>query len=164
MQTDTVRLRPTSEADLDFVLATEQHEENRPFVGQWSYERHHAACSDPDVAHLIIEHAADGRAGGYVILYGVTNPDDSVELRRIAVADKGQRLGRTALQLIKRFVFEDLQAHRLWLDVRDHNIRARRLYESEGFLVEGTLRDGTKIGERYESLVLMSILEHEYQT
>ncbi|MEX0786051.1 MAG: GNAT family protein [Dehalococcoidia bacterium] len=164
MQTEAVRLRPTTEDDLDFVLKTEQHEENSPFVGQWPREQHRAACNDPDAAHLIIERIGEDRPGGYVILGGLTSPDDCVELRRIAVADKGQRLGKTALQLIKRFVFEELQAHRLWFDVLEHNIRARRLYESEGFLVEGTLRDANRAGDRYESLVLMSMLEHEYQT
>ena len=164
LQTDSVRLRPTTADDLDFVVQTEQDEDNRPFVGQWPRERHRDTCAEPNAAHLIIETIADRRAVGYVILTGLGDANETVELLRIVVSDKGQGHGRATLQLIKRFVFEELMAHRLWLDVRDHNIRARRLYESEGFLVEGTLRESTKVGERFESLVIMSMLAHEYQT
>ena len=36
----------------------------------------------------------------------------------------------------------DLRTRRLWLDVRANNPRAKRLYEAEGFAVEGTGADG----------------------
>jgi RimJ/RimL family protein N-acetyltransferase len=66
------------------------------------------------------------------------------------------------LRLIKNLAFEQLHAHRLWLDVKDFNYIARRLYEKEGFIVEGILRECIKVGDRFESLVLMSTLQSEY--
>lgn len=59
-------------------------------------------------------------------------------------------------------MFEKLRAHRLWLDVKEHNRTARLLYESIGFVVEGVLRDCIQVQQTYESLVIMGILEHEY--
>jgi RimJ/RimL family protein N-acetyltransferase len=64
---------------------------------------------------------------------------------------------------MKQVVFEQFHAHRLWLDVRDFNTRARALYESEGFVVEGTLRECQKWQGYYSSLVVLSILEEEWR-
>ena len=74
---------PTSEIDLDFVLAAERDPENARFVSQWSRDE-----------------------------------------------------------------------HRLWLDVMDHNPRARHLYASEGFTHEGTLREALFREGRFVSLHL----------
>ena len=68
----------------------------------------------------------------------------------------------TKPQLIKQQAFEQLGAHRLWLDVMAHNDRARNLYRSEGFLEEGTLRECMLVGGEFVSLVIMSMLEDEY--
>jgi diamine N-acetyltransferase len=63
--------------------------------------------------------------------------------------------------IIKK-VFEEYGAHRLWLDVFDDNQRARYFYKSVGFKEEGVLRDAVRRGDRYDSLVIMSILAGEY--
>jgi RimJ/RimL family protein N-acetyltransferase len=159
----TVRLRPTEEDDLDFVLAVERSEENARFVGQWAREDHRGALSNDDVAHLIIEAVADGRPVGYLILTGLADPDRSVRLRRMTIAEKGEGFGREALRLIKGLTFGRFGAHRLWLDVRDGNEWARHLYESEGFVFEGTLREASRVGGQFVALHVLSILEHEYK-
>ena len=78
------------------------------------------------------------------------------------VAQKGQGYGRTVLRLVQERSFGELGAHRLWLDVKEGNARARGLYEFEGFVQEGVLRDSSWTGEVHETLVVMSILESEY--
>lgn len=101
---------------------------------------------------------------GYVILVGLEDADLSINIKRLVVTDKSKGYGKQALRLIKKFAFEELQAHRLWLDVKDFNLRARYVYETGGFIVEGILRECIKTGDKFESLVLMSILAHEYYT
>ncbi len=49
-------------------------------------------------------------------------------------------------------------AHRVWLDVKPDNGRARRLYASLGFEEEGVLRDALRTEAGYESLILMAKL------
>jgi RimJ/RimL family protein N-acetyltransferase len=120
-----------------------------------------AALKDDDVVHLIIE--KDKSRVGYIILAGLKNQNQSIEFRRIVVTEKGGGIGREALRQIKQIAFEEFGAHRLWLDVKDFNERARRLYESEGFVTEGVLRDCIKKGDEWESLVLMSMLRQEYE-
>lgn len=158
-----LHLRPTTEDDLDFVLAVERDRENSRFVQQWTQQKHKEALQHQDLFHLIIECVAENILLGYIILAGLENPNQNIELRRIVVKTKGKGHGRKALRLIKKLAFEDLHAHRLWLDVKDFNDVARRLYESEGFVVEGILRECLKVGDSFESLVLMSMLQSEYQ-
>ena len=157
-----VRLRPTGEDDLDFVLREEGDEENRPFIGRWPRDRHLRALADEDVEHLISEDGG-GVPVGYAILTGIGDPGRIVCLKRLMVAEKGRGYGRAVLRLVKERAFGELGAHRLWLDVKEGNARARGLYESEGFVREGVLRDSLWTGEVHETLVVMSILESEYR-
>ena len=63
--------------------------------------------------------------------------------------------------------FRDLHAHRFWLDVKQLNTRALALYASEGFVEEGRLRESVRVSidgaDGYDSLVVMSMLDREYQ-
>ncbi|MCI0538920.1 MAG: GNAT family N-acetyltransferase [Verrucomicrobiales bacterium] len=159
-----VILRPTTTADLDFVLAAESDPENRRFVLQWPREQHIAAIDSSAFAHRIVEDARSGQSVGYMILMGLNGPHRSIEFRRLIITAKGCGYGRGAVRAIKRLAFEDLAAHRVWLDVKDFNHRARRLYESEGFQAEGLLRE-CYLGEAgFESVYVMSILQSEYRT
>jgi len=157
-----VRLRPTTEGDLAFVLREEDDEGNRPSIGRWPRGRHLEALADPDVEHSIVEDEG-GAPVGYAILTGVGDPGRVVCLKRLMVAEKGRGYGRAVLRLIRERAFGALGAHRLWLDVKEGNARARSLYESEGFVQEGVLRDSFWTGEVHETLVVMSILESEYR-
>ena len=70
--------------------------------------------------------------------------------------------GRESVRLLKQICFEKLKFHRLWLDVYDDNERAIKLYESEGFIKEATLRDNVKTEKGYRSQRIYSMLENEY--
>ncbi|WP_327884128.1 GNAT family N-acetyltransferase [Aneurinibacillus migulanus] len=161
-QLGNIRMRHTTENDLDFVLSTEQSEENSRFIIPWSMEKHASTFEDGDMIHAVLESPDETGIVGYAILSGLHNPNDSVELTRIVITEKGKGWGKKALHLIKEWVFEERKARRLWLDVKEYNTRARHVYEVEGFIVEGILRDCLKTDGEYESLVLMSMLAPEY--
>ena len=158
-----IQLRPAQETDLDFVLAVESANDNRPYIGQWSREQHHAVLTDPDHRFYIVERNPDHTPVGYVILQGLTDPNRTVQIRRIAITEKGKGYGRQTLRQAKQLAFKAFNTHRLWLDVKTYNPRAQHLYQSEGFVVEGTLRECLNMGDRFESLTLMSMLRHEYE-
>ena len=157
---DGLRLRRTTTADLDRVIAAENDADNRAFVGQWTHDQHSVALSDPTIAHLIIERAHDNSHVGHSIITDTDSP--TVYLKRIVITDKSKGYGHVALRLVKRLVFEGWSAHKLWLDVKDFNARARHLYRAEGFVEEGILRDHLKTADGYESLVVMAILRDGY--
>jgi diamine N-acetyltransferase len=159
-----IRLRRKLESDVDFVLDVELSDENSPFVIAWTHEQHKQALSNQDLLHLIVERCHDNKPIGYIILAGLEQQHQSIEFRRIVITEKGKGYGRESLRLVKKMLFEELFAHRLWLDVKDHNLRARHVYETEGFIVEGVLRECLKTGENFESLVILSMLQSEYQS
>jgi diamine N-acetyltransferase len=160
--TARARLRPTMTSDLEFVLSLESAPENLAFITPWERTQHEAAIRFPDFRHFIIEGGDGLDAVGFLILIGCRSQHQSLELKRMVVGSKGAGFGRAALRVAKKVAFDDLRAHRLWLDVNAGNARAQSLYDSEGFLVEGCLRDAVKVPGGYESMVVMSMLQGEF--
>ena len=164
---ERLRLRPTMLSDLDYVISVETDQQNLPFITPWERMQHEGAVRFPDFRHFIIEAGADGERAGFVILQGCRNPHRSVELKRIVLQPKGKGLGRACVRLLKQMAFRDLHAHRFWLDVKQANARALALYASEGFIEEGRLRESVRISsdgaDGYDSLIVMSMLDREYQ-
>jgi RimJ/RimL family protein N-acetyltransferase len=161
--TARVRLRPTMTSDLDYVVSLEQAPENSEFITPWERTQHEGAVRFPDFRHFIVEAGAAFDAAGFVILQGCRNPHGSVELKRIVLQPKGRGFGRACVRLLKQMAFRDLKAHRLWLDVKTLNHRATVLYVSEGFIEEGRLRESVRVAGGYDSLIVMSMLDREYQ-
>ncbi|MEO5686740.1 MAG: GNAT family protein [Burkholderiaceae bacterium] len=162
-----LRIRPTMLSDLDFVVSVEQDGRNLPFITPWERTQHEGAIRFPDSRHFIVEAGDDWAHVGFVILQGCRNPTRSVELKRIVLQTQGLGLGRACVRLLKQLAFRDLHAHRLWLDVKSLNTRALRLYEGEGFVEEGRLRESVRLGADdaagWDSLVVMAMLDREYQ-
>jgi diamine N-acetyltransferase len=176
--TPRIRLRPTLQSDLDYVVSLERDPENLPFITPWDRTQHEAAIRFPDMRHFIIEGGAGLESVGFLIVIGCRNPHQSMELKRMVVASKGQGLGRAALRVAKRVAFDDLGAHRFWLDVKSRNVRAKALYDSEGFVREGTLREAVRLQPRasslpagrdsqqaaqFDSLIVLSMLKDEFE-
>jgi RimJ/RimL family protein N-acetyltransferase len=167
MATEALRLRPTMLSDLDDVTAIETDAHNLPFITPWERTQHEAAIRIPDFRHFIIETGEGFGRAGFVILQGCRNPHRSVELKRIVLQPKGRGLGRQCVRQLKRMAFRDLHAHRFWLDIKGLNTRAQHLYRSEGFVDEGCLRESVRVSsdvaDGYDSLVVMSLLDREYE-
>lgn len=157
-----VRLRPTMQSDLEYVLSLERDPANLPYITPWERIQHEAAIRFPDFRHFIIECGPDLEAGGFLILVGCRNQHQSIELKRMVVQHKDRGFGRAALRVVKKIAFDDLGAHRFWLDVKKRNTRAKALYDSEGFTVEGELREAVKVHDGFDSLVVLSMLDSEF--
>jgi diamine N-acetyltransferase len=162
LQHARVRLRPTMQSDLDYVLTLERDPENLPYITPWEKIQHEAAIRFPDFRHFIIETGPELERGGFLILIGCRNQHQSIELKRMVVQTKHQGFGRSALREVKKIAFDDLGAHRFWLDIKKRNTRAQALYVSEGFVFEGELRQAVKVSDGYDSLIVMSMLQEEY--
>ncbi|MBD2101217.1 GNAT family N-acetyltransferase [Leptolyngbya sp. FACHB-261] len=156
-----MHLRPAQSEDLDFIVAQEARNEVAEFILPWSLAEHQINLQQLDKQYKIFE-SNQGEKQGYAILAGFQLPHQCIELTRIVIAQPGRGYGKTALRLLMQEVFVQHQAHRLWLDVFEHNQRARQVYESIGFQTEGKLREAVKRGEKYYPLVIMSILKYEY--
>lgn len=155
-----IKLTNSIENDIDKI--TELEISNNNFVNSYNKEKHFSLLTDSDCLHLSLRRLDNDNLVGHMLVFGVDGANYSLELRRIAINEKGQGFGREAIQLLKRLSFEELKFHRLWLDVYDDNKRAYNLYESEGFIKEGLLRDKFKTADGYRSQRVYSILENEY--
>ena len=114
--------------------------------------------TDPGDVLLAVE---DGEVAGYVRLNRASrfaSSDHVLAVNGIAVdpARQGRGVGRA---LIDAAIAEARRrgARRLTLRVFSPNDRARRLYESAGFVVEGVLRGEFFIAGRYVDDLLMAI-------
>ena len=151
----SIELRPTVPSDLAAVLKIEGDPEVSPWITCWPLERHLAALTSPDEAHLSVFSA--NRLAGFVLLAGLDSPDRVIELRRIAVADRGGGIGRAALTQTLDLAFGDLSAQRVWLDLLPDNDRAKHLYQSSGFTFERTLEGAHPSPDGPLDLLVMSI-------
>ena len=157
-----VAFKPTTKADLEFVLNSERHPDNSPYVKQWSRQQHLDALKDPNIRHFVVETAHDSKPVGYVIFVGLLDTDLCLELKRIVINEKRRGYGHDAVRLAMAYAFDQLCFHRVWLDVMKDNKRAYKVYRSLGFSVEGIHRQAARLGSSFKDLMVMSVLRREY--
>lgn len=158
---DKIKLINTVISDIDKIIEFEKL--NNQYVHQYTKNKHIDLLKDNDCLHLSIRRLDNDYLIGHMIIFGLCNSNLVLEFRRITVNEKGMGYGRDAIRLLKQLCFEKLGFHRLWLDVYDDNDKAINLYESEGFIKEGILRDNIKTENGYRSQRIYSIIENEYK-
>jgi len=98
---------------------------------------------------------------GHAELNNIDYKNTSARICRILVGEKQYRnkgYGKAIINELVRFVFEDLNFHRLDLAVYDFNQQAINCYKDCGFEIEGLFIDNKKVGNGYWSTYNMSII------
>lgn len=158
-----IAFEPMTDADVDAVQAVEASAYAHP----WSRKHFHDSLQSGHPAMMLLGEALPGdvihpeRADGRVLLgYLVAMPGvDEVHLLNITVAPAHQRMGWARFMLDALALWSRAQgAQWLWLEVRQSNLPARRLYESHGFAQVG-LRKGYYPNGKFqrEDAVVMSL-------
>lgn len=75
----------------------------------------------------------------------------------------GQGLGRDAVLALLIVAFEELGMERVELTLLAENRRAQRVYESCGFILEGTLRGRSYRGGAWHDTAVMSVSRADYE-
>ncbi len=78
-------------------------------------------------------------------------------------AHRGKGYGYEAMLLVLRFVFHEINLHRVQLNVFSYNAHAQRLYERLGFQREGVWREALLRDGVYHDLILYGLLAHEWE-
>lgn len=151
-------LRPTTPDDLHDLSAWETEPDTSRWLGETGNSWHTRALADLDQEHVIAEDGDD--VVGFAVLAGLRG-GEGVELRRMAVAPahRGSGRGRALLQAVLVRAYQHHCAQTVWLDVKEHNRRARSLYESAGFVVRETL--GNAITEPDGTASNLVIMVHQ---
>ena len=157
-----IHFEKTTTADIPTIIAMEKDAENVDYIFQYNVKEHQEAIDSEDLQHLkVVDN--QGVIVGFLILSGLKLQEDNLELKRIVINQKGKGYGKQTLKMLQYLAFQKLNAHRLWLDVFDDNLRAIHVYKSVGFVKEGTKRECVKSQNGYRNLIFMSILKSEYQ-
>lgn len=162
---DRLRLRrAAAKADLDYIIDLEYAAENVKFIVPFDRDFHEKIINDSKASiDIIVEEIATGEKVGYLLLTGLKTDAKEAEWTHVIIGKKGQGYGHEAMKLLKKLVFAELKFHRAWLDCKDYNERALHLYESEGMVREALLRETIITNGVYENLVVLGILDREYE-
>ncbi len=151
-----VRVRRATAGDLAAVAAIER----QCFADPWTEQGFASSLALPQARFLLAEEvarsSAPGEPGGAVLVGYVVAlvVGDEAEVADLAVAPSARRRGIAGM-LLDRFIAEAVESGvaRLFLEVREGNAAARRLYESRMFSEVGRRR-GYYNGPREDALVL----------
>jgi len=116
-----------------------------------------------DLVAFGIRMKGSGKLIGVCQLTGINGVSRSADLQiRLGVAtSRGKGLGREAVQQLVAFGFDDLNLHRIALQVFATNTRAIKTYEAAGFRHEGTFREAAFIDGHFVDVRVMAMLEDE---
>jgi RimJ/RimL family protein N-acetyltransferase len=154
-----VEVRPASPADEE-PLAVLDRAAWTPFSSPGPLDEDEPFFNERNPVDSVLVAVVEGEVAGYVRVNRSTrfsSSDHVLTINGIAVdpAVQGRGVGRA---LIDAAIAEACRrgARRLTLRVFSPNERARRLYESAGFVVEGVLREEFFLEGRYVDDVLMA--------
>ena len=158
-----LRLRRAEIADIDYICALQAAEENSDYIVPFSREDHERTVTQAQASMDLIVEEHGGELVGYLHVTGLRLETKEQEWTHVIIAKKGCGYGHEAMKLLKAWAFEDMGAHRAWLDCKDYNARALHLYESEGMVREALIRETILHRGVYENLVILGILDREYR-
>lgn len=159
-----LRLRRAEAADLDYIIDLEYAQDNLPFIVPFDRDFHEQVITQGEASmDVIVEELAAGERVGYFLVGGLKTEAREMEWTHVIIGKKGLGYGHEAMQLIKQWCFAVKGFHRAWLDCKDYNERALHLYESEGMVREGLIRETILTNGVYENLVILGMLDREYE-
>ncbi|MBI5931572.1 MAG: GNAT family N-acetyltransferase [Chloroflexi bacterium] len=173
IQGQKIVLRPYQDGDAEIILessnnptirrltatfATFTLEQTQQYVARFA----HAT----DRVGFIIAHPTTLEALGEIVILNIDADSRSANIRvsLFYEADFNKGYGSEAMRLMVDYAFQTLKLHRLGLDVLSLNPRAFHVYEKVGFKREGILRDVLFYEGQYHDEIIMSILEHEWES
>ncbi|MGH8247096.1 MAG: UDP-4-amino-4,6-dideoxy-N-acetyl-beta-L-altrosamine N-acetyltransferase, partial [Gammaproteobacteria bacterium] len=158
-ETDLEQVRALRNDPSTWVHLTDPHLITREAQRQWFA----GLANRPDRMYLVI---CDEQQP----FIGIVRMDEYDRLHRsirvgadVAPELRGQGYGKKTFQALKKYCFDMLNLHRIWLAVLETNERAIRLYLSQGFQMEGRFRRAIFRDGKYVDYLLMSLLEEEYR-
>ena len=90
---------------------------------------------------------------GTISLKNISEEDNNAEYAIVMRADaQGKGYSAKATKEILEYAFKILGLHRVYLNVLENNVRARKFYEKMGFKQEGIFKEHYCLNGRYQNL------------
>ncbi|WP_043536789.1 GNAT family N-acetyltransferase [Actinomyces polynesiensis] len=180
LEGDLVVLRPFDVADVDVmariladpevlrltgsVTSTEELHRASPLADDRTREWYASRAQVDGRLDLAVVDRASDTVVGEVVLNEFDPSSNSANFRTLMGPEgRGRGLGTEAARLILGHGFEVIGLHRIGLDVFAFNPRARHVYATVGFVMEGVKRDAFAFDGEYVDEIWMSILADEWQ-
>lgn len=180
LEGDLVVLRPFDVADVDVmariladpevlrltgsVTSTEEIHRASPLADDRTREWYASRAQVDGRLDLAVVDRASDTVVGEVVLNEFDASSNSANFRTLMGPEgRGRGLGTEAARLILGYGFEVIGLHRIGLDVFAFNPRARHVYATVGFVVEGVKRDAFAFDDEYVDEIWMSILADEWR-
>ncbi|MDD4088446.1 MAG: GNAT family protein [Tissierellia bacterium] len=104
------------------------------------------------------------------LIIGVAGFDDIIKENQVATLfiglgnenERGKGYGKETMNLLLEYGFENLNFHRIQLNVLEFNDKAIALYEKYGFKKEGIFREFALRDEKRYNLLLYGLLKYEW--
>ncbi|HZQ08398.1 MAG TPA: GNAT family protein [Anaerolineae bacterium] len=119
----------------------------------------------PGDFYFLVQPLDDERVIGEVGLWSALTPHRNAWLA-VAIGERelwGKGYGSDAVRITLRYGFQELNLHRINLNVFGYNTRAIRAYEKLGFAHEGAIRGALKRYGRRWDILFMGILREEWE-
>jgi RimJ/RimL family protein N-acetyltransferase len=171
LQGERVRLRPIERDDLPNYVVWINDPDVLAYFGTYlpmnlaqETAWFESMLNDPNVLNFAIEY--EGRHVGGAGFNGIRWRHQSAEVG-LFIGEKalwGRGLGQDTLRTLLDYGFNQLNFHRIYLRVFAEHARAVRSYEALGFVHEGRLRQAEWRHGRWQDILIMSILRHEWRS
>jgi len=124
-------------------------------VGKWDKYSDFWLC-------LVIRERETGRAVGLTGFFPDWRPYQQAEVGFMLLPDaQGKGYGKESLREVLNYAFDECGFHRLQANVLEGNIASRRLLESCGFALEGTLRESYRLHGEWHNDWLLGLLKND---
>lgn len=169
---DLVLLRPVGTADVPGLLEMLQDPESNRFTASRGgsdpaiAENWYATRADhDDRLDLAVVDRSDGGYVGEVVLNELDADNRSCGFRISLIGPRafGRGFGTEATRLILAHAFETVGVNRIELEVYAFNPRARHVYETVGFVHEGTKRQALRWDGEWVDAHLMAMLADDWE-
>ncbi len=165
LENEAIRLRAVEPEDLDRLYVWE----NNPKLWEVGNTRNpysrfvlkqYILNSEKDIyetrqLRLMMVDNATGNLVGTVDLF-----DFDIHNSRIALglyvdaAFQGKGFAKAALKLVEEYVFKFLKLNQLYCHISENNLSSRRMFEKEGYEVNGLLKNWIKTTEGFENIIV----------
>ena len=168
---DTIALRPIRAEDADALFPTDKTVDRLTGTHQTftleQVQAHYArvATADDRVDYAITLKDKPEIVLGEAVLNDFDLDNRSANFRIMLTREThfGKGYGTQATKLIIAYAFEQLDLHRIDLEVYDFNPRAARVYEKVGFVREGVRREALLWEGEYRDAIVMGMLRSDYE-
>ncbi len=159
-------------------------ETDAELVSSWNRDSEYSRLLDADAAYMwtpkqlkewvekekelyffIIRTLADDKPIGLIDLSGFSWTSRNAWVG-IGLGEReywGKGYGSDAMRVLLRYAFEELNLHRINLDVFEYNERAIRSYLKCGFVEEGRARQALRREGRRWDMIFMGVLKSEWE-